>query len=307
MILYLILCLILAVVFGGSYYAYRVAFYATKSEGDKVPSISGPEFDPYREEIRRVYRKLKEMPFEEVSIRSREGLTLSGKYYHVADDAPVALCFHGYRSSSLIDFCGGSELCFELGQNVLLVDQRAHGKSGGRTITFGIRERQDLLCWIDYILERFGQNAKIILYGVSMGGATVLMASELDLPQNVKCIIADCPYSAPLDIILHVGKNTMLPHFLIKPFVILGAKIYGGFDIRESDALRAVKNTKIPILLIHGEADSFVPCSMSHSIAASAGKKVSLHTFPNANHAISFLVDSSRYRKLVTDFLAHVL
>lgn len=307
MTLYLIVCTLLAVLVGGAYYAYRVAFYSPMKGRDKIPTVSGPGYDLYKEEIARIFNQLKIRTFTEVSISSRDGLKLCGRYYHVCDGAPVAICFHGYRSSCLTDFCGGSELCFEMGQNVLLVDQRAHGKSEGRTITFGIKERQDLLCWVDYVRETFGADTKILLYGISMGGATVLMASELDMPENVKCIVADCPYSSPMDIILHVGKTMPIPQWLIKPFVILGAKIFGGFDIRETDALRAVKNATVPILLIHGEADGFVPCEMSRVIQSAAGEKITLHTFPGADHGISYLADTPRYRQIVMDFLKPLL
>ena len=157
-----------------------------------------------------MFHDLQNKPCEFVTIQSRDGLTLSGRYYHTADGAPLAIGFHGYKSCWLTDFCGGADIAFQMGQNVLLVDERAHGKSQGRTISFGIKERQDLLCWIDYALARFGSDVKILLYGVSMGGATVVMASELELPENVKGIVADCPYSAPLDVIPVFFKNGAL-------------------------------------------------------------------------------------------------
>ena len=307
MILYLIVCLVLAVLFGGAYYAYRVVFFSPMAEREKTPTVSGPGYDPYRQEIDRVYGLLRDREYEPVTIRSREGLTLSGRYYHVAEGAPVAICFHGYRSSGLTDFCGGCDLSFSMGHNVLLVDQRAHGKSGGRTISFGIKERQDLLCWVRYAVERFGKDVKILLYGISMGGATVLMAAELDLPENVKAIVADCPYSSPLDIILQVGKSMPIPGWLIKPFVILGAKVYGGFDLRETDCIRSVREAGVPILLIHGEADTFVPCEMSKAICSAAPDKVTLHTFPGAEHGVSYLVDTPRYHRITAAFLNSVL
>jgi len=186
--------------------------------------------------------------------------------------------------------------------NLLLIDQRAHGKSEGKTITFGILERQDLLCWINYAIARFGAEIKIMLYGVSMGGATVLMASELDLPSNVKGIVADCPFAVPMEVILFVGQRTAFPQWLIKPFTILAARIYGGFDILETDAVRAVKQTKVPILIIHGEDDRYVPCQMSAPVAEANPKMVKRFTFPNAAHGISYLEDTTRYHKLVTEF-----
>ncbi len=306
MIFICILLALAAVVLGGAYYAYRVAFFSPMENRDKPPNVKGPQYDPYRETMRRIYRQLKDHPCEIVTVTSHDGLTLSGRYYHVKDGAPLDLCFHGYRSSAFTDFSGGFELSFSLEHNILLVDQRAHGQSQGRTITFGIQERKDLLCWVDYAIRRFGPEVKILLYGVSMGGATVLMASEFDLPLNVRAIVADCPYASPMDIILHVGKSMPIPQWLIRPFVILGAKIFGGFDINETDACRAVKNAKLPILIIHGEADGFVPCEMSN-LQAHNPRMIQRHTFPAADHGISYLVDTPRYQKIVTEFIRNAL
>lgn len=307
MIVYLIVCIILAVVFGGAYYAYRIAFYSPTKDREKIPEIKDEKYKVHKNAIRDLYRELQSKPCEFVTVQSRDRLTLSGRYYHVKDDAPLAIGFHGYRSCWLIDFCGGADIAFEMGHNVLLIDERAHGKSQGRSITFGIKERQDLLCWIDYALNRFGADSKILLYGVSMGAATVLMASGLKLPENVKGIIADCPYSSPLDIILKVGKQTGYPPKLIRPFVILGAKIFGGFDVKETTAEEAVRNSRIPILLIHGADDNFVPAEMSEEIAKANPEKITRYTFPGADHALSYMVDTPRYRKLVTEFVQRVL
>ena len=304
----LLLCVILAILLGGGYYAYRIAFYSPLKNRDQVPSPHDPQYDPYRPEIKRIYHQLKERSYETVTVQSYDGLTLSGRYYHVQDGAPLDLCFHGYRSHPLTDFSGGSELSFQLQHNLLLVDQRAHGTSEGRTITFGIQERLDVLSWVYYARSRFGSECRILLYGVSMGAATVLMASELELPENVKGIVADCPYASPMDIILDVAKkkDMPIPHWLIKPFVILGAKIFGGFDIRETDAIRAVERASIPILIIHGEDDRYVPCEMS-DIAAHNPQYITRHTFPGAAHGISYLVDKARYQKIVTEFVNQVL
>lgn len=307
MIVYTIFCALLAVLFGGAYYAYRICFYAKAKGHEKLPTISGAQYDPYREQIHTLLHTLQNTPCEYVTIQSNDGLTLSGRYYHVNDGAPLDIGFHGYRSSAITDFCGGIEISFQLGHNVLLIDQRAHGKSEGRTITFGIKERHDLLCWIRYAIERFGADLSIVLYGISMGGATVLMASGLNLPKNVKCIIADCPYASPKDIILTVGKGLGYPTSLIWPFVILGAKIYGGFRIREITATDAVREAKCPILIIHGEADNLVPCDMSNAIAASNPHMVSRATFPNAEHGISYLTDRDRYQAIVKAFIEKVL
>ncbi len=307
MILYILVCILLAVVFGGSYYAYRTAFYSPNVDREKIKEVTDPHYTPYLAAIRDRFQGLKNRPCEFVTIRSKDGLLLSGRYYHVTDGASLAIGFHGYKSSWLTDFCGGADIAFQMGQNLLLIDERAHGKSQGRSITFGIKERQDLLLWVDYALKRFGSDMKILLYGVSMGAATVIMASDLELPHNVRGIVADCPYSAPLDVILDVGKQQGFPAWLIRPFVILGAKIYGGFDVREITCAEAVKNTKIPVLIVHGEDDTFVTPEMSQVIQEANPAMVSRHTFPGAYHALSYMVDTPRYETLVKDFMKKAL
>ncbi len=302
----LILCILAAVCLGGTYYAYRLAFYNPMKGRDKLPSTSAPQYDPYRETMARIFKQLNDRLFEAVTVTSHDGLTLYGHYYHVEDGAPLDICFHGYRSSYLTDFSGGSELSFQLGHNVLLVDQRAHGKSQGRTISFGINERQDVLTWANYAVNRFGSDVKVLLYGISMGGATVLMASELALPQNIRGIVADCPYVSPMEIMLHVGRIIHFPSFLIRPFGILAAKVFGGFDLMEANAREAVKHTPVPILILHGEADNFVPMEMSNIVSQNPSM-ITRHTFPGANHGISYLVDTPRYQKIVTEFVQKVL
>lgn len=306
MILYVIALLILAAVFGGGYYAYRVALYSPMKDRDRVPSTSGGQYDAYRQKMWDMYHILKDRPCEFISIQSHDGLTLSGRYYHTRDGAPLDIAFHGYRSSCMTDFSGGSGLSINMGHNLILVDQRAHGKSGGRTIGFGILERHDCLRWAEYAVERFGPDVQILLYGISMGGATVLMASGLDLPENVKGIVADCPYSSVKDIICRVGKKMGLPAWLTWPLLRIGARVYGGFDIAETDAAEAVKAAKVPILIIHGEEDTFVPCEMS-DIASHNPELITRVTFPGADHGLSFLVDEANYRKAVGSFAEKVL
>lgn len=305
--LILLFCAAALVMLIGAYYAYRIAFYSPIGTRDQVVNPKDPQYDPYRSEMQRIYRQLKDRPYETVTIHAQDGLFLSGRYYHVKDGAPLDICFHGYRSHAFTDFSGGAELSMAMGHNLLLADQRAHGKSQGRTISFGILERLDVLCWVEFAIRRFGSDVKILLYGVSMGGATVLMSSDLELPMNVKGIVADCPYAKPLDIILYVGKDTSFPRWLVKPFTVLGAKIYGGFDLLETDAVRAVRQTKVPVLLIHGEADKYVPCFMSEEIEKANPQMVRRFTFPDAAHGISYLTDTPRYHRIVKEFACNVL
>ena len=253
-------------------------------------------------------RQMDEIPYEAVTISAQDGTKLAARYYHVRDGAPLQIQFHGYRGTALRDFCGGNKLARESGQNTLVVDQRAHGKSGGTAITFGIRERLDCLCWAEYANRRFGSETPVFLSGVSMGAATVLMASELKLPANVVGIIADCPYSSPEAIIRKVCREDMhLPPVLVMPFIRLGARLFGHFDLKEASAVQAVRNTNIPILLLHGEDDRFVPCDMSQEIFDACTGEKNRITFPGAGHGLSYIVDTETYSEAVSRFVDRCL
>lgn len=241
--------------------------------------------------------------YEEVHITSSDSKKLFGRYYHVRDGAPLQIQFHGYRGSGLRDFCGGCKLARDAGHNMLLVDQRAHGKSEGRAITFGVKERYDCLCWINYARERFGKDTPIILSGVSMGGTTVLMASGLDLPENVKAIIADCPYSSPEAIIRKVCRDRGFPDKLVYPLIRLSALLFAGFDPNSFSAVQAVTKSRVPILIMHGEDDLFVPCDMSREIFDACTSAKMRLTVPGAGHGLSYIVDREKYTSTLTKFL----
>ena len=205
-----------------AWYSYRTAFYSPKKrKKDDYAIPKGAQYEKERQRMLSLIRQMDEIPYEAVTISAQDGTKLAVRYYHVRDGAPLQIQLHGYRGTALRDFCGGNKLARESGQNTLVVDQRAHGKSGGTTITFGIRERLDCLCWVEYASQRFGSDTLVFLSGVSMGAATVLTASELELPANVVGIIADCPYSSPEAIIRKVCQQDMhLPPVLVMPSVL---------------------------------------------------------------------------------------
>lgn len=281
-------------------YVYRIAFYKTQNDIYNIPT--GEQYDPHRQKMCELIDDLKDRPFEEVYVTSYDGLKLYGRYYHYSDGAPLDIAFHGYRGTAIRDMCGGIWLSYATGHNILLVDQRAHGKSEGHTISFGINERKDCFSWVEYARHWFGENIQILLYGVSMGATTVLMASDLDISKNVCGIIADCPYSSPKEIIKKVCKDMKYPPELVYPFVSLVARVFGGFKLDETTAEKAVKNSNIPILILHGDDDRFVPDAMS-KVIADARDNIERHTFSNAAHGISGIVYTEQYNMIVLEFI----
>ena len=287
---------------------YDVCFSARKvymSGNHSVPK--GDQYQPYGKHIREAVDEVLSIPYELVHTTSFDGLKLVGKYYHMNDYAPLIIFFHGYRCSSLRDGNGIFRHGRELGCNVLMVDQRAHGLSEGKTITFGIKERYDVLSWVNYGIERFGNDTNILLSGLSMGAATVLMAADVGLPDNVKGITADCPYSSPKEILCTVMKSMRFPVGITYQIAKWTAKILGKFDLEEASAVEAIKNATIPILIVHGEDDRFVPCEMSKACKEAGCDNVELMLVKNAGHGMSYFVDRNVYKKTILQFLNRTL
>ncbi len=250
--------------------------------------------------VKNIYSLMHE-PFEPVDIVSHDGLKLHGRYYHFIDGAPVAVIMHGYRSNYCRDGNGGFRIAKEYGLNILMPDQRAHGKSEGKHITFGIKEKYDCALWAEYIEKRFGSKIGVVLVGLSMGAATVMMASDI-AGENVKGIVADCGFNSPKDILTEVSRQMKIPGKLGYFFARLGGRIFGGFDTEETDAMQALSKTKIPVLFIHGDSDNYVPCYMSTLCYESCNSKKDILIIKGATHGMSYYVDTESYTKRVRDF-----
>jgi len=299
----LIVIILICAFFIALYAVYSIAFKGGR-ESDMLlnGTLDKPGYKPYAEEIRNGAQFAKTTPCERVTITARDGTPLVGRIYHQENHRGVILLFHGYRSLACNDFSCALGSYMNDGFSLLLVDERAHGESGGRALSFGILERYDCLDWIAFVEKRFPGD-KLVLDGISMGAATVMMASEFPLPDSVCGIIADSGYTSPKEIITKVMTvDAKLPKACY-PLVKLAAKVFGGFDLEESSALEAVKSCKKPILIVHGEADGFVPCEMSaRCFEACNAPYKRLVTVPGADHGMSFLVDKPRVKKAIHEF-----
>ena len=286
-------------------YCYRVAFYVPPRKPLPEGFIDLPPgrvYEPFHHRMRAWAVENRSRKQEHFSIRSFDGLTLWGTYYEYAPGAPIELMFHGYRGNAQRDLPGGVQRCFACGRSAFVVDQRCSGRSQGRTITFGIRERRDCLAWVDFLLEHFGPHVRIILTGISMGAATVVMAGGEDLPPNVIGILADCGYSSQKEIMLKTAGEMGFPPKLCYPFVKLAAKVLGGFDLEETTPLEALKRVKVPVIFFHGEADDFVPCHMSREMYRACPGKKALYTVPGADHGLSYPMDMEGYVAALREF-----
>ena len=303
--LLILLLLLLAAAYGVS----RFVLYAPVGEQNVPHHVTdGPQYQPWHDEMHRLIDDLLTLPSERVHIRSKDGLRLAGDWYAGRPGHPVHICCHGYRGLGVRDFCGGAQTLLARGDGVLLIHERAQGDSQGHTMTFGIREREDVRLWAQYCAERF-PDAPLFLHGVSMGAATVLMASALPLPKAVKGILADCPYDVPKDIIALTAKKHAGPLAVaLWPFLCAGAFLFAqGLRFDHVCCHEAVKHAQVPILILHGEDDRFVPAYMSAPMAAANPDLVTRYTFPGAGHGMSYLVDTPRYQAITRAFLDECL
>ena len=305
LIIGIVLASLLLITLAISYYCYRRVFYSPPRKpmaADEYEIPPGEIYEEYREKMVNWMKETRAMPCERVSITSFDGLTLRGRYYEYAKGAPVEILFHGYQGTSERDLCGGVQRCFALGRNALLVDQRASGESDGHVITFGIHERKDCLRWIDFIIDKLGEDTKVMLGGVSMGAATVLMTAGENLPKNVVCALGDCGYSSAKEIIQKIVKEMGLPPKLVYPFIQLGAWLFGHFDLEETSCVKAMETCKIPVILLHGDVDAFVPFEMSEQIYAACHSPKRLVKVPDAGHGLAFPKDEAAYIQALRDF-----
>ena len=241
---------------------------------------------------------------KEITTESFDGLKLVA-YNLTAENAKGTwLLIHGHQSAPLREYAGLAKFLYELGYNVVLPYQRAHGKSEGRYITFGIKERYDVRDWILKINEIYGDSLPLYLEGISMGCATVLMTLSFDLPANLKSVVADCGYTSPYEIMWKVAKkdkNVPLPRLILGVGNIM-AKILADFEFDEYDTFKGLRYNKIPVMFVHGTDDAFVPIEMTIANYQYCTSEKSLYLVEGCPHAIAYIFDEENYHKKLIDF-----
>lgn len=285
---------------------FRFAFRRHEKQGRKSPRAPTPR-SPYGPEILAGIAYADAIESEDVYITAHDGIRLHGRFCGPHDASVTIILFHGYRSFAENDFgCILSHYTEKCRMRVLLVDQRAHGKSEGKYITFGILERRDCVAWAEYVATRFGRSHKIILDGMSMGASTVLMATGLPLPENVIAVIADSGYTSTDAILKKVAKDLRVNAALFLSGVYFLCRHIAKFDPLETDAPTALATSDLPILLVHGLADDFVPCDMGRANHAACRGRAELILVENAGHGMGYLLEPERVCQTLDDFFAHV-
>lgn len=261
-----------------------------------------PRDDPYAG-LEAGWQEMKERPHETVTITARDGVELAGHWFYNPRAERVLLAVHGWRSAWYRDFGASFAFYRDHGCSVLYIEQRGQGHSGGEHLGFGMAERLDLPDWLAWIVKRCGEEIPIYLAGISMGASTVLMAADLALPGNVRGIMADCGYTSLDAILRHViGDNMHLPYALLRPGMDILCRRRTGFGLGAVSTVAALRNTRLPVLLVHGEADGFVPPQMSWENFAACGGPRRILTVPGARHGLSYIAGREAYERMILAF-----
>ncbi len=226
--------------------------------------------------------------------------------YKILNENPTdnwVITVHGYTSKG-VDMSNYAMNFYNMGYNILIPDLRGHGESEGTYIGMGWFDRLDILSWINLIINE-NKNAKIILHGVSMGAATVTMASGENLPTNVKAIIADCGYTSVWNQFSHQLKTIYsLPKFPVMNASSIAIKLKTGYSLKKASSLNQVAKSKTPILFIHGDKDDFVPYSMMDELYNAASCEKEKLTIKDAGHAKASVVNPELYWTTIANFIS---
>ena len=293
---------------GGSAYFYRRTMKRGNAKKERTIKMAGTDWNQYMPLIQKRKEAMLEQPHEDVFCVSEDGLQLHATYFPYGDRRKIVICFHGYTSQGMSDYVGLSDYYRRQGFSMLLVDERAHGDSEGEYIGFGCLDRIDALMWIDWVLQQCGEETQILLHGTSMGGATVLMSSGLALPEQVKGIISDCGFTSAKEVFTHVLHSMYhLPAFPMIQIASLVNKKKAGYGLDECNAAKEVQKAEVPILLIHGDADTFVPCSMCEKIYENCASDKKMLIVKGAAHAESYYKDMEAYENAMDDFIGGII
>lgn len=300
-------------IFAGFFFFHTAIVKSEDDPRDYYDRLSGKLVGTDREyllretlEGRRFFREEK---YELCELTSYDGIKLRARLFEKEGAGVTVIMFHGHRSAPYIDFPVQMKRFFNMGYNVLAPSQRASNESDGKYICFGVKERFDVADWCKFVTERYGEDHRIILFGLSMGASSVLMASESEtVKKSVSGIIADCGYTTAMAEFKYIIRY----EYGLRPFPFVNAadivsKFVAGWGFNDASTVSAVKNTTVPILFIHGDGDTYVPHSFTLDNYEACASRRELLIVDGASHGTSFYRSPIVYEAKVKEFLRSVL
>ena len=297
-------CLLLLFILGASFYAFeRGSTRRDRTELFRVTSVVPSGRYAFRDQMQQGVDWFESQPKTELHITSRDGLALTAELLEAENPIGLIVAVHGFRSWPAREFAKVAQHLYEEGYTVLYPYMRAHRKSEGKYITFGVKERYDIAAWAKLLSDKH-PDLPLFLYGQSMGGATVIMASGLDLPKQTRGIIADSAFHSPRDVIATALTNAYkVPVFPMLPAMDMWARIIAGYSLTATTCREALDKTDLPFLFIHGKLDELVPYDMGYQNYVECHTEKEMLTVETAAHCACCYVDPVGYMTYLDDFL----
>lgn len=297
-VLLILICLIIVTGFITGNFLFNLALNPRSSKS----IIFNNDFDEEKELKRIENEKWLKENAKETYIQNKKMNLHSYEIINKKESQIWVIAVHGYTDSASF-MVNSAKQFINYGYNVLMPDLRAHGKSDGKYIGMGWLDKDDIMLWVDYLIGTYG-NIKIILYGISMGAATVMMASGEDLPSNVRMVIEDCGYTSAWEEFAHELRYLFhMPTFPALYNANLITMVKAGYSLKKASSIKQIKKSKIPILFIHGDKDNFVPFYMLDKLYNAANCKKEKLVIKGAAHAEAQLIDPQKYWHTVRKFI----
>lgn len=264
-----------------------------------------PNWKEYIDANQKGREYVNQLKHEDIYINSFDNLKLHGLFVPNNTNKTI-ICVHGYKAKDgLYDFGMSAKFLYSTGFNLLIVDDRAHGKSKGKYIGFGVLDSKDINSWVDYLIKERKQKI-IVLYGMSMGAASVLNASAI-VNERVQAIVADCGFASGYDEVAYqIKKMYHLPSFPLVPMANILLKLLAHYTLDEKEAYKSIKKYKGNLLIIHGGNDHFVCTKDAYKIYDNASCLKKLLIIEGASHAKSYLKDEKKYEEAFKELLDEI-
>lgn len=273
-----------------SYFIYRQIML----DYNKPPVDLVDHSDPFYKDS---YLWFQDIPKEDIYIKSYDSLKLHAYYIPSFNKKSnnVAIIVHGYQSKAT-DMIIIGKMYAELGFQVILVDMRGHGESEGNFTSFGYYEKYDLKKWINYALRTYGSDVNILIHGVSMGSATTMMVTGLDIPENIKFLLLDSGFTYVKETFTNTRKSNGLKIFY--PGLNLVTYTKHKFTFNMISPIKQMEKNTIPFLIVQGDKDTAVPVSMAKALYnSSPANSKDLLIVQDSKHALGFRDDYNLCRE----------
>ncbi len=240
--------------------------------------------------------------FDEVSISSRYGYELYGRWYPCAAEAETqktVIIVHGY-TVNLMCSLRYLDLFYSKGYNVLMYDHRSHGRSKGERCSLGYYERHDLITCIDWVMQKVG--GSVGLHGESMGASTSILTAAMD--DRIAFVVADCGYASLYDELkFQLKTQYKIPGAPFIFFANVFNRLFFKHRYQDVSPIKALEDVHVPVLFIHGEDDEVTPVESSIDMYNAYDGEKELYVQKNTRHAETIRRDRAKYYDAVYNFL----